>query len=133
MSDTYVLLLKSHVYHWNVVGPLFLDLHDLTEAQYPNLFAASDEIAERIRALGHKAPLSFKQMVPKAEVEEETASRSAEEMIAQLVGDHEQLSRRLRELSDVADEANDLVTVDLVTRRMAFHEKAAWMLRSLKA
>jgi starvation-inducible DNA-binding protein len=131
LSDTYVLIVKSHVYHWNVEGPLFLDLHELTEEHYKEMFAASDELAERIRQLGHKAPLSFRAMLPKSEVEEETSNKSAEAMISQLMTDHEALAKRIRTVASDASDSDDHVTTDLMTRRLAFHEKAAWMLRSL--
>ena len=59
LGSTYTLLVKTHVYHWNVVGPLFLPLHELTEEHYKDLFSAVDELAERIRALGLPAPLKL--------------------------------------------------------------------------
>ncbi|MEL6422782.1 MAG: ferritin-like domain-containing protein, partial [Pseudomonadota bacterium] len=58
LGDTYTLLIKSHAVHWNVVGPLFLPVHELTEQHYNDLFAAADVIAERIRALGYFAPVA---------------------------------------------------------------------------
>lgn len=131
LADTYTLLLKTHVYHWNVVGPLFVPLHELTEAHYKDLFDAADAIAERIRSLGHPAPLSFRQLLPNSAVEEETADRSAEQMVARLVADHEKMVKRLREAALAADEVDDLVTTDLLTTRLAFHEKAIWMLRAI--
>ena len=130
LADTYILLLKTHVYHWNVTGPLFIPLHELTEAHYNDLFAATDELAERIRALGVMAPLSFNELLKRTGVEEETAHRAAEDMIEALVDDHEKITQRLRDAAGPADEAEDLVTVDLITRRLAFHEKAIWMLRA---
>ena len=63
-------------------------------------------------------------------IKEETKDRSAEGMVGQLVKDHETLSRRLREVAQDADEAGDLVTADLLTQRLTFHEKAIWMLRA---
>lgn len=131
LADSYILLIKTHVYHWNVVGEHFLPLHELTEAHYTNLFAAVDEIAERIRSLGKRAPLSLSALRDKASVEEETVNRTAEEMVAHLVDDHEQLTKRLREAALLADESDDLVTADLLTQRLAFHEKAIWMLRAI--
>ncbi|MDX2288173.1 MAG: Dps family protein [Hyphomicrobiaceae bacterium] len=131
LADTYTLLLKTHVYHWNVVGPLFVPLHELTEAHYKDLFQAADDIAERIRSLGHPAPLSFRQLLPKSAVDEETSDRSAEQMVAHLVVDHEKIVKRLRDAAMAADEADDLVTTDLLTARLAFHEKAIWMLRAI--
>ncbi len=130
LADTYVLLIKTHVYHWNVVGPLFVPLHELTEKHYNDLFAATDELAERIRALGVKAPLSFAEFLERTNVEEETRNRSELEMVESLIDAHENLSRHFRDAAKGADEAEDLVTVDLITRRLAFHEKAIWMLRA---
>ena len=59
LAGTYHLTIKSHVYHWNVSGPLFKSLHELTEEHYEALFQAADVIAERIRALGHLAPVNL--------------------------------------------------------------------------
>ena len=133
LADTYTLLIKTHVYHWNVVGPLFLPVHELTEEHYQDLFEATDVIAERIRALGHPAPLSFGQFLRSTALEEETVKRDAEDMVDHLAADHEQLVRRLREAALAAEEMDDLVTTDLLTARMAFHEKAIWMLRAISA
>ena len=61
LADTYTLYLKTHNYHWNVTGPMFQTLHLMFEAQYNELSLAVDLIAERIRALGAKAPGSYTQ------------------------------------------------------------------------
>lgn len=131
LADTYTLMIKSHVYHWNVVGPLFVPVHELTEKHYRDLFEAADVIAERIRALGSPTPMNFEALVPRADVAEETAERSATEMVEQLISDHERTASRLRDVALDADEADDLVTTDMLTDRLAFHEKAVWMLRSI--
>lgn len=130
LADTYTLLVKTHVYHWNVVGPLFLPVHHLTEEHYNDLFRAADVIAERIRALGKPAPVSFEALLPKASVDEEASNRSARGMVQQLISDHENIVVSLRAAALASEEADDLVTTDLLTQRMAFHEKAAWMLRA---
>ena len=131
LGDTYMLLVKTHVYHWNVVGPLFLPLHELTEQHYNDLFAASDVIAERIRSLGHRAPLSFTALEGMTKLDEETRDRSAEEMVAQLIADHEEMVRRIRDITADAAELEDFVTHDTLNARLAFHEKAIWMLRAI--
>jgi starvation-inducible DNA-binding protein len=59
LADTYLLYVKTQGFHWNVVGSHFASLHKLFEEQYENLAAAIDECAERIRALGFKAPGSL--------------------------------------------------------------------------
>src|ERR1700690_1164772 len=56
VSDTYLLTIKTHGYHWNVTGPNFYELHLLLESQYKELFEAADTLAERIRALDVFAP-----------------------------------------------------------------------------
>lgn len=133
LADTYTLLIKSHVYHWNVVGPLFLPIHQLTEGHYEDLFQAADVIAERIRGLGHPAPLSFSELAPKSSVDEEERSRTTEGMLEQLVEDHEQMVRRLRKITARAADLEDFVTHDMLNGRLAFHEKAIWMLRATLA
>ena len=130
LADTILLQLKSQVYHWNVVGPLFKPIHDLTEVHYRDLFEAVDVIAERIRALGYPAPQSFTDLVPKTALDEESKIRSAQEMVEQLMEDHEAIVRRLRETAKCAEALDDYATHDLLTARLAFHEKAIWMLRA---
>ena len=103
------------------------------EEQYTELAKAVDEIAERIRALGHFSPGSYKAFAKLASVEEEEGVPSAEEMIRQLVIGQETVARTAREIFPAADEAGDEPTVDLLTQRMQVHEKNAWMLRSMLA
>lgn len=131
VADTYVLLVKTHGYHWNVVGPLFISLHELTERHYEDMFAAIDELAERMRALGYPAPSSFAQMIAQSGLDEESGAPTAAQMIRSLIVDHEKIVRRLRETAAIAAEMQDDVTADLLTKRMDFHEKAVWMLKSL--
>ncbi|HEX6999737.1 MAG TPA: Dps family protein [Gammaproteobacteria bacterium] len=133
LADTYTLYLKTHNYHWNVTGPLFNTLHAMFEEQYTELAGAVDAIAERIRALGHPAPGSYKAFAALSRVEEEEGVPSAEEMIRQLVIGQETVARTAREVFPVAEEANDQPTADLLTQRMQRHEKNAWMLRSMLA
>lgn len=130
LADTMLLQIKSQVYHWNVVGPLFKPLHELTEQHYHNLFDAVDVIAERIRALGYPAPQSFTDLIPKTELDEESEIKTTEEMVEQLVTDHEKIVRRLRVSAKDAEKLDDFATHDMLTARLAFHEKAIWMLRA---
>lgn len=133
LADTYLLLVKTQGYHWNVVGPLFVSIHTLTEEHYRNLFEAADALAERIRALGYPAPSSITEMVAFSEIREDTENPSAELMIRSLIEDHETVVRRLRTTAELCQELNDDVTADLMIRRMEFHEKAIWMLQALVA
>lgn len=131
LSDTYRLVFKTHAYHWNVEGPLFYSVHNLTEGQYENMFAAADELAERIRALGHLAPWQFSQITENSRVKDAPEPLSAVDMIEDLATDHEKLAHRLHALIELTEERKDPVTEDLATERSAFHEQAAWMLRAL--
>ncbi|WP_319529915.1 DNA starvation/stationary phase protection protein [uncultured Cohaesibacter sp.] len=133
LGATYKLTIISHIYHWNVVGPLFKSLHELTEEHYNDLFAAADVIAERIRALDSLAPvkqLSFETFVPERS---DIKDLKAYDMIVDLIGMHESLVRTMRRAAAVAGEHGDVVTEDMLTARLTFHEKALWMLRAISA
>jgi starvation-inducible DNA-binding protein len=131
LADTYALYLKTQSFHWNVTGPMFRALHSMFEEQYTELAGAVDELAERIRALGHIAPGSFTQFSTLTSIAEESGAPPAEEMVRQLVAAHEAAVRTARNAFTTAESGEDQVTQDLLTERMQVHEKAAWMLRSL--
>jgi starvation-inducible DNA-binding protein len=131
LADSYSLYLKTHNYHWNVTGPQFNTLHTMFETQYTELATAVDEIAERIRALGIKAPGSYSAFGELTAIEEGTGNENAEEMIRQLVIGQEAVARTAREAFPAAEAAGDEPTADLLTQRMQVHEKNAWMLRSM--
>ncbi len=131
LSDTYVLAVKTHGYHWNVMGPSFQALHALFEAQYNELIAAADEIAERIRALGMMPDGSMDAFLQNTAIKEAgTKPLSAKEMLKNLMESHKILRDRLVDTENLADEIDDVVTQDLAVGRMAAHEKTVWMLRS---
>jgi starvation-inducible DNA-binding protein len=130
LADSYTLYLKTHNFHWNVSGPMFNALHLMFEQQYTELAQAVDLVAERIRALGHPAPGSYAQFAGLSSIREETDVPRAEDMVRQLLEDHELVIRTARQVFPVAERAGDQVTMDLLTQRMQVHEKTAWMLRS---
>ena len=131
LADCHVLMVKTQGYHWNVVGPLFVSLHQLTEQQYKDLFGAIDDIAERIRALGYPAPGSVADMIAHSALSEDTGNPTAEQKVQTLIRDHETVARRLRDAVEAADELRDAATADMLTERLQFHEKAIWMLRAI--
>lgn len=131
LADTYTLYLKTHNFHWNVTGPMFQTLHLMFETQYTELAMAVDLVAERIRALGSPAPGTYGHFARLTSIEEPDGVPTAEEMIRQLVQDHETVTRTARSMFKAVDQANDEPTADLLTQRMQIHEKTAWMLRSL--
>lgn len=133
LADSYTLYLKTHNFHWNVEGPQFNSLHLMFEQHYTELATAVDEIAERIRALGVKAPGSYSEFAKLASIDEASGDESAEEMIRQLVLGQEAVVRTARDALRPAAVADDEPSADLLTQRMQIHEKNAWMLRSMLA
>ncbi|HEU4835966.1 MAG TPA: DNA starvation/stationary phase protection protein [Pyrinomonadaceae bacterium] len=133
LANTFIMYLKTHNFHWNVTGPMFHTLHQMFEEQYNELWLAVDAIAERIRSLGFTAPGSYGEFAKLTYLQESPVARNATEMIAELLRDHETTARTVRSALAVARTAVDAPTEDLLTQRLAAHEKAAWMLRSLLA
>ena len=131
LADTYLLYLKTHNFHWNVEGPMFQTLHTMFMDQYTESWNAIDPIAERIRALGHYAPGTYKQYIKLATVKETDGVPKAEQMVRDLISGQETVARTARSVLPLADKANDQPTLDLLTQRLDIHEKNAWMLRSL--
>jgi starvation-inducible DNA-binding protein len=131
LADSYTLYLMTHNFHWNVTGPMFNTLHLMFMGQYTEQWNALDIIAERIRALGHPAPGTYKEFVKLASIKEPEGVPKATEMIKLLVAAQEATARTARELFPLVDKANDQPTADVLTQRLDVHEKTAWMLRSL--
>lgn len=131
LADTYRLTFKTHAYHWNVEGPLFFSIHNLTEEHYEDMFGAADELAERIRAIGQFPPMQMKDIMGRSVIEDRDTTPSAGDMCEDLAADHERIAHRLHALIEIAGDSKDPVTEDLATERSAFHEKAAWMLRAI--
>jgi starvation-inducible DNA-binding protein len=131
LADSYTLYLMTHNFHWNVTGPMFNTLHLMFMGQYTEQWNALDIIAERIRALGHPAPGTYKEFVKIASIKEVEGVPRAMDMIRHLVAAQEATARTARELFPVVNAANDQPTADLLTQRLEVHEKTAWMLRSL--
>jgi starvation-inducible DNA-binding protein len=131
LADSYTLYLMSHNFHWNVTGPQFNTLHQMFMGLYTEQWNALDVIAERIRALGHPAPGTYKEFAKLGTVKEVQGVPKATDMIRHLVAAQEATARTARKLFPIVNDANDQPTADLLTQRLEIHEKNAWMLRSL--
>lgn len=131
LASTYILQLKTQNYHWNVTGPHFAALHGLFGTQYDAIAAAVDEVAERIRSLGHVTPGSFREFSATSAIKEDKSQPDGwPEMVANLAEDNESIARQCRDWLQTVQKAGDEGSADLLIRRMQEHEKAAWMLRS---
>ena len=130
LADSYTLMIKTHNYHWNVEGPHFKALHELFEVQYTDLFTAVDEIAERIRALGEKAPGTAAEFAELSALQDGDSGKDANSMVEELVADNETLISRAHKVSETAANEGDKATEDLLTGRITTHQKTVWMMRS---
>ncbi len=130
LADNYTLYLKTQNFHWNVTGPNFQSLHQLFMAQYTDLFNSNDLIAERIRALGSKAPGSFKEFQKLATIKEASGELNAKQMVSELEKDQTAIIKTLKKVAAAASESNDEVTEGMVVDRMEIHEKNRWMLQA---
>jgi starvation-inducible DNA-binding protein len=129
LADTYALYTKTHGYHWNVEGPRFIQLHLLFETQYNEVWTALDTIAERIRSLGQLVP-ALESIGAKSSLKADNGVPSEDQMLANLVAANEAVVKSARTCLELAEDAGDQATADLMTQRCAIGEKAAWMLRA---
>ncbi len=132
LADSYLLLIKTKKYHWDVVGPQFRSLHSLWEEQYEALTVNIDDCAERVRALGGYPVGTAHGFLEITSITEHPGDiPTAHEMVSRLTEDHEQIIRNLRQFVDTCSETlHDEGTADFLTGLMEQHEKMAWMLRS---
>lgn len=132
LADEYTLYTKTRNAHWNVTGPNFHFLHLFFESQYKALDMIVDDIAERVRSLGHFALGSLKDFLEVTHMSEVDHDFSnPQQIIHTLVNDHETIIRIIRnDIAPISDKFKDLGTADFVTGVMEQHEKMAWMLRS---
>lgn len=131
LANTYTLYLKTQNYHWNVKGPTFIMLHEFFEEQYKALGEAADTIAERIRALGSRAPGSYAEFSKlKTLTEAKPEETNAHAMLDDLIKDHTEMKHMIPMLLEQARSEGDEVTQDLLIERLEYHEKILWMLRA---
>jgi|TARA_R100001143_G_scaffold36442_1_gene33843 starvation-inducible DNA-binding protein len=128
LAESYTLYLKTHNFHWNVTGPMFHSLHLLFEEQYTELATAVDTIAERIRALGDKAPGSYAAFARLSSVKDAEGEPNATEMLKTLTADHRTVAERANKVLKLASGHEDEGSAAIASERIEIHEKAAWML-----
>lgn len=131
MSDVYVLAIKAHVYHWNVVGPLFAPLHAFFETQYKGLPDVADEIAERIRMLGSLVNGGMAAFLSNAAIKEAgTKPMAAKAMLQDYLNSMKTVRARFGAAEAHADANDDVVTEGLMAKLMGDFDKTIWMLES---
>jgi starvation-inducible DNA-binding protein len=130
LADTAVLLAKTQACHWNAQGPGFYAIHQLTEAQYNELFAALDVLAERVRALGVPAPDGLAQILELATLKPALGAAAIPAAVAALAEDHAAMAIHAHDAAEEMEQSGDAGSHDLLVARILAHEKAAWLLRS---
>jgi len=132
LADEFVLYTKTRKAHWNIEGPNFYNKHLFFEQQYNLLEDIVDDVAERIRKLGHYAPASLKQFLELTHLSEDDREKNdSQGYIKMLLADHESIVIHLREnIDNYAGPLKDLGTSDFITGLMERHEDMAWKLRA---
>ncbi|MGX5817949.1 Dps family protein [Chitinophaga lutea] len=131
LADESVLYTKTRNYHWNVVGDNFMEMHLFYEKQYGELAEIIDEVAERIRMIGHHSMGRMVDFLKLTNLLEPEYTDVQKTQLKNLVDDHETIIRGLREMiTEFSDKHKDLGTSDFVTGLLRQHEKMAWMLRA---
>lgn len=132
LADEHVLYIKTRRAHWNVEGPDFLTVHRFFEEQYKQLEQMIDDIAERIRTIGHYTEATLTGFLQETHLTEETREKNNSlGFMKSLLEDHETIIIHLRENIDRYDEVwKDAGSSDFITGLMETHEKMAWMLRA---
>lgn len=134
LADETVLYIKTRNYHWNIEGPNFYGLHILLENHYTELGVIIDDIAERVRQLGHKATATMAEYLNTTNLKESsTDNEKLDEkgMLKSLVLDHEEIIKELRDdIDKFENEYDEPASADFVTNLVEKHEKMVWMLRS---
>lgn len=130
VADSYALMALTHLAHWNVEGADFFPLHKAFQEQYEDLFEAVDEIAERVRALDAYAIGGLTTLAKTAQMEEFKSPLTQKDYVAALIVAHEKVVDDATRCRDLAGETSDLQTQDLMIKRLQWHEKTLWMLKS---
>lgn len=131
LADETVLYTKTRNYHWNIEGDNFIELHKFYESQYIELEEIIDEVAERIRFLGHYAEGRLKDFLSITHLPEQDYTSDQKVQLGNLLQDHEAIIIHIRgEINKVNDEYKDAGSADFITGVMEKHEKMAWFIRS---
>ncbi len=130
-ADAIVFVMKTHNFHWNVVGMDFHPTHLATEEIYEIFSDVYDDIAERLLQLGQKPLVTLKDVLAEAKISEESSTKFTSRQIVEAVEkDFTYFEKTFRELSEVASGAGDSVTAAFADDNLAKLQKSLWMLRA---
>ena len=132
LADHFALYVKTKNFHWHVKGPRFRDLHLLFDEQALAIQGQIDAIGERARKLGGDTLTSVGMIAQNTQVQDQdSASLSAEDMIAELRDDNQRMVERLKAMKETAEAAGDNATDGLIDDWTDMAEERVWFLTSL--
>ena len=131
LADESIVYQKTRNAHWNVEGPDFHAAHLFLESQYDQLAEIIDEVAERIRQIGHYAVGSYAKYLELTHLTETKYEHTdSKGFFKELLSDHESIIMSIRGNLDAVEKAGDQATEDFLVGLLTQHEKLAWMLRA---
>ncbi|MBB4216060.1 starvation-inducible DNA-binding protein [Rhizobium sp. BK212] len=129
LADVFTLYLKTKNFHWHMSGPHFRDYHLLLDEQAEQIFAMTDDIAERARKIGGTTLRSIGQIARQQRLSDNDADFvTPEDMLSELREDNAQLVSLLREVHGLCDEHNDVATASLIENWIDEGERRTWFL-----
>jgi starvation-inducible DNA-binding protein len=129
LADFFTLYLKTKNFHWHMSGPHFRDYHLLLDEQSEQIFAATDDIAERVRKIGGTTIRSIGQIERQKRLADNDAEFvTPQDMLAELREDNLRLVGFMRETHDVCDEHGDVATTSLIENWIDEAERRVWFL-----
>ena len=131
LADEVVLYIKTRNYHWNIEGSNFHEMHTFYEKQFQQLDEIMDQVAERIRVIGHYTEARLVDYLKLTSLIEQPYTNAQDNQLKNLLASHETIIKNLRRLIPLfADLHKDLGSSDFVTQLLGRHEAMAWMLRA---
>ena len=130
LADTYVLAIKTQNAHWNLRDPGFIGMHELLDEQYQGLQKAIDVLAERIKALGGRAPGSMKEFMSLSRLTESSEITTLKDTVLLLSEGHKQISSLMLDHIKTMSGQGDEGTIDLLVERIRDHDHQAWLLEA---
>ena len=129
LADVFALYLKTKNFHWHMTGRHFRDYHLLLDEHAEQIFAMTDQIAERARKLGGATLRSIKEISrEQRRRDSDRDSLSAEEMLSELRTDNRELTRFLRLTHGVCQRYNDVASASLIEGWIDEAERRTWFL-----
>jgi len=129
LADVFALYLKTKNFHWHMSGPHFRDYHLLLDEQAEQIFAMTDDIAERARKIGGPTLHSISEISRQQRLKDNNEELVApNDMLAELCTDNQQLTRSLRSTHEICEQHNGVATTSLVETWIDETERRTWFL-----